>query len=236
MSTNMISSATAPYLLYGERSGKPRETYGNRFSDALEKEKAQNNIVVSAAEIAVNEMDNTRKETAVSEPSYTVTEEEAEYFREKYGEKYNDSEPFKLFDELAKNNIISQDDACAASRKSGICRVEGLPPPDIIDKLCAANGGHYTFRNLKFYFGKPDYTNNGSSTYDEFRESKNTPIKTWQDYVQDNYDYYQYLMDNYTTLRDFSGKPYMTDIDEFFGSRCEAAERVQNVLTQIFGE
>ena len=60
MSTNMISSTTAPYMLYTERSGKPRETYGNRFSDALEKEKAKNNIVESAAEIAVNEMDNVR--------------------------------------------------------------------------------------------------------------------------------------------------------------------------------
>ncbi|MDE6131923.1 MAG: hypothetical protein K2G04_00895, partial [Oscillospiraceae bacterium] len=59
---NMISSTTAPYLLYAEQSGKPRETYGNRFSDALEEEKAKNNIEVSAAEIAVNEMNRVRTE------------------------------------------------------------------------------------------------------------------------------------------------------------------------------
>lgn len=82
---NMISSATAPYLLHAERSGKPRETYGNRFSDALEKEKAINNITVSAAEIAVNEMDKARTEEAVQK---TSSEKEAENFCEEY-EKTN---------------------------------------------------------------------------------------------------------------------------------------------------
>ncbi|MBD5141701.1 MAG: hypothetical protein HDT25_09865 [Ruminococcus sp.] len=230
MSTNMISSPTNPYMLYAERSGKPRETYGNRFSDALEKEKAENGITESAAEIAVNEMDNVRKGTA---PSYTVTEEEAEYFREKYGEEYNDSEPFKLFDELAEKNIISQDDARDASRKNGIGRIEGLPSLDILHKLLAANGGHYSF---KVKFDKAYYPDNGSNTYDEFRGSKNTPINTWQDYVQDNYDYYRYLIDNYTMLRNFAGEPYVTNINEVFSSRCASAERVQSVLTQIFGE
>lgn len=83
MNTNMISSATAPYLLYGERSDKPRETYGNRFRDVLEKEKAENKIVVSAAEIAVNEMDKARKEEAVQK---TFSETETENFREEYGD------------------------------------------------------------------------------------------------------------------------------------------------------
>lgn len=78
---NMISSATAPYLLHAERSDKPRETYGNRFRDALEKEKAENNIVVSAAEIAVNEMDKARKEEDVQK---TSSKKEAENFPEKY--------------------------------------------------------------------------------------------------------------------------------------------------------
>lgn len=66
---NMISSTSAPYLLHAERSGKPRETYGNRFRDVLEKEKAENKIVVSAAEIAVNEMDRVRKEEAAHKTS-----------------------------------------------------------------------------------------------------------------------------------------------------------------------
>ena len=80
---NMISSSTKPYLLHAERSGKPRETYGNRFSDALEKEKAENGITESAAEIAVNEMDKARKEEALQK---TSSDKEAENFREEYGD------------------------------------------------------------------------------------------------------------------------------------------------------
>lgn len=244
-----ISSAKSPYLLQIERSNRPKATYGNRFRIALKEEKAESQVTETAEEeeavsqykdeeaeavSKINEAEEEEEDNGL--PCYTIKDEEAEYFLEKYGEKYNDSEPFKLFDELASKNIISQDDACAASRKNSGCTVEGFPPPDIIDKLLAANGGHYTFYNLKFNFNKSDYTNNGSSTYDEFRRSKNTPINTWQDYVQDNYDYYQYLMGNYTTLRNFAGEPYMTDIEEVFSSRCAAAERVQNVLSQIFGE
>ncbi len=83
---NMISSAKAPYLLYSEKSGKPKATYGNRFSDALEKEKSENNIVESAAEIAVNEMDSVRKEEAVQK---TSSDTETENFREEYDVRIN---------------------------------------------------------------------------------------------------------------------------------------------------
>lgn len=71
---NMISTTTAPYLLYSEKSGKPKQTYGNRFRDVLEQEKAKNEITVSAAEIAVNEMNKARKEN--------VSEGEKELLRE----------------------------------------------------------------------------------------------------------------------------------------------------------
>ncbi|MDE6709309.1 MAG: hypothetical protein K2J76_02330 [Oscillospiraceae bacterium] len=83
---NMISSAKAPYLLHSEKSGQPKATFGNRFRDVLEKEKAQNNMIVSAAEIAVNEMDNIRKKEAVQK---TSSDMETENFREDYKDTYN---------------------------------------------------------------------------------------------------------------------------------------------------
>lgn len=81
---NMVSSSKAPYLLHAERSGQPRETYGNRFRDTLEKEKAKNNITESAAEIAVNEMDKVRKENAASG-------KKDELFREQYEDTGKDA-------------------------------------------------------------------------------------------------------------------------------------------------
>lgn len=71
---NMISSTSAPYLLHTERSGKEKATFGNRFRDILEKEQNESKIEVSAAEIAVNEMDRVRKEEAAQNSSDNETE------------------------------------------------------------------------------------------------------------------------------------------------------------------
>ncbi len=54
----------------------------------LEKEKAESDMTDSNTMIAVNKPDSIRNRIHISEPSYTLTDEEAEYFREKYGEEY----------------------------------------------------------------------------------------------------------------------------------------------------
>ena len=217
MSTNMISSATAPYLLYGERSGKPRETYGNRFSDALEKEKAKNNITESAVEIAVNEMDNARKETAGHSPSYTVTEEEAEYFREKYGEEFDEGNPYQLFYELASKNIISRDDAV---RSSGIAHI-----------ITVCNG----VKN-DYYSDKHGWCN---SYYDRFMGSYDKEINTWQDVAQKQYDFWQYMINLDERLVTPDGTYFQSSKEQMnvdFRRECESILKVKDVLTQIFGE
>lgn len=186
---NMISSTTAPYLLYAEQSGKPRETYGNRFSDALEEEKAKNNIAVSAAEIAVNEMNRVRTE----QPGYTVTEEEAEYFREKYGEEYNEEQPYQLFYELAEKNIISSDDSAAASGfgRIGVVKFSrDIKPWENLAELI--NSG--TVKAFASEMHYSDYNCFGSY-YDRFIGSYDKEINTWQDVAQREYDFSQYWID-----------------------------------------
>lgn len=54
----------------------------------------------------------------ISEPSYTVTETEAEYFRGKYGEEYNEEKAAELYYELAEKGIISINDAARSSGTS----------------------------------------------------------------------------------------------------------------------
>ncbi len=214
---NMISSATTPYLLHVERSNKPRETYGNRFSDALEKEKSQNNITVSAAEIAINEMDNARKETVVSEPSYTVTEEEAEYFREKYGEEYDEEKPYQLFYELVEKKIISSDDA---ARASGISR--------IFSETMRQQG---TWKE-----NYSDYSCFGSY-YDRFMGSYDKEINTWQDVAQRRYDFWQYMIDLDERLVTPDGTYFQSSKEQMnvgFRRECESILKVKDVLTQIF--
>lgn len=227
---NMISSSTAPYLLYSELSGKPKQTYGNRFSDALEKEKAENNITESAAEIAVNEMDKARKGS--TEPSYTVTEDEAEYFREKYGEDYNYENRFKLFSELSEKNIISYEDSYVASRKNPIVRITGLlPPPEVMDRAIAK----YGYCKFKLNAPIPWINSEYGNSYEKYKEQHNMSINTWQDYVQDNYNYYQYIRDTHDLLYNNDGSTFTSEFKKSFDKYCEITLKVQEVLNQIFG-
>ena len=52
---------------------------------------------------------------SVSKPSYTITDEEAEYFREKYGGEYDEEKVAELYYELVDKGIVSRNDAFRAS-------------------------------------------------------------------------------------------------------------------------
>lgn len=223
---NMISSTTAPYLLYAEQSGKPRETYGNRFSDALEEEKAKNNIAVSAPEIAVNEMNRVRTE----QPSYTVTEEEAEYFREKYGKEYDEEKPYQLFYELSEKNIISHDDAVSSSGYGHIILVYG-----------PVHSGCNIKHLLEQGLAKESYSNKHgwcNSYYDRFMGSYDKEITTWLDVSQREYDFWQYLIDLDERLVTPDGTYFQSSKEQMnvdFRRECESILKVKDVLSQIFG-
>lgn len=225
-----ISSATAPSLFSVEPSDKVKAAYGENFQDVLEKRKAENGLNAADVKIAVSKTESVQKEQ--TEPSYTVTEEEAEYLREKYGEDYNYENRFKLFSELAEKNIISRKDADTASRKNPIVRITGLlPPPDVMDRAIAK----YGYCHFKLKAPIPWENSEYGDSYEKYKEQNDMPINTWQDYVQDNYNYYQYIRENYTEICDSDGKPYIRNADDFFGKYCESVKKVQSVLDQIFG-
>ncbi|MCM1330328.1 MAG: hypothetical protein NC253_12920 [Ruminococcus sp.] len=218
---NMISTATAPYLLYSEKSGKPKQTYGNRFSDALEQEQAENEITVSAAEIAVNEMNRERTES--TEPTYTVTEEAAAYFREKYGEEYNEEKPCQLFYELAEKKIISTEDA---SNASGFSR--------IFSAYNWQQGGAW-----KESFTNHNINGGFNSYYERFMNEYDKEITAWLDVAQREYDFNQYLINLDEELLAPDGSHYRTGKEQMnagFRKDCESILKVKDVLTQIFGE
>lgn len=131
-----ISSSKSPYLLQIERSNRPKATYGNRFRIALDSEKAESQVTETAEEEEETKEFRTEdlndsyalpeEEEDKDEYCDNITDEEAEYFLEKYGEKFNDSDLSKLLDELAEKNIISKDDADAASRKCKFAVIEHL--------------------------------------------------------------------------------------------------------------
>lgn len=231
---NMISSSNAPYLLYGERSGKPKQTYGNRFSDALEKEKAENNITETAAEIAVNEMDKARKES--TEPSYTVTEEEAEYFREKYGEKYNEDTAYELYYELADKGIISINDAARSSGTSvamplsafnSITYIGGGDPYGLGKNLNRDIG----FVSDRVYIKDVSRTDKDSPynvLWNSFKKSYDRKTDTWEDALQETIDFERYVKENKSNA-DYVFRHHREQV-------IEGLEKTKDVIMQIFGE
>lgn len=220
---NMISSASTPYLLYSEKSGKPKQTYGNRFSDALEKEKAENGIAESAAEIAVNETDRARKES--TEPSYTVTEEEAEYFREKYGDTYSEDKAAEMYYELADKGIISRNDAGNASGVLEIMCVDGFSG--------ALSGGvgksnlRVTNRVFVNDVSRTD-VNAYKNEWESFKENHDSEIITWEDALRESVDFENYLKENK------AGADYLLLLH--FNNVTESLEKTKDVIFQIFGE
>ena len=225
-----ISSATLPYLLNTERSEKNKAAYGQGFSDVLEKAKSESDMAESNINIAVNKIDNVKNEEDILNPSYTVTDEEAEYFREKYGEEYDKEDRFKLFAELAYKNIISKNDADVASRKNTIGRIIGGPPPEFVDRMIAEYG-YCTWGNAKVVWENVEY----GDSYEKYKEQNDMPINTWQDYVQDNYNYYRYIRDTDDVLFKADGNTFTSEDQRSFDSYCEMTLRVQSVLDQIFG-
>lgn len=130
-----ISSSKSPYLLQIERSSRPKATFGNRFRVAIDEEEAKQTTETAEEEEATKEYrEEDPNESYALPPEEEPREEycdnikdaESDYFLEKYGEKFNDSDLSKLLDELAEKNIISKDDADAASRKCKLSVIEHL--------------------------------------------------------------------------------------------------------------
>ncbi len=225
-----ISSATAPCLFSIEPEGEVKVYSGKSFQDIFEQEKAENNFIASNVNIATNEIEIEQKEQTKS--SYTVTAEEAEYFREKYGEDYNYENRFKLFSELSEKNIISYEDSYVASRKNPIVRITGLlPPPEVMDRAIAK----YGYCKFKLKAPIPWVNSEYGNSYEKYKEQNDMSINTWQDYVQDNYNYYQYIRDTHDLLFNNDGSTFTSEFKKSFDKYCEITLKVQEVLNQIFG-
>lgn len=173
----------------------------------------------------------------VNAPSYTVTEEEAEYFREKYGEEFDEEKPYQIFYELAQKNIISTDDAGEASGYGCMCLLESsreiMPWEDPVE---AVNSG-----SVKLYVVKECYSNSSwlDRYYDKFQSNRHNEIKTWKDAAKEQYDFHSYLINTDEELLTPLGTPFQSSREEMnskFAESCEGILKVINVLDQIFGE
>lgn len=243
-----ISSAKSPYLLQVERSNRPKATYGNRFRIAVDGEEAESQVTETAEEEeevtkyyneeaeAVGKT-NDKEEEENEFPYYSIKDEEAEYFLEKYGEKYDEDKAQDLYYELADKGIISRNDACNASGVLEIIPIGAV-------KTAVYFGTHLNGRENMSPLGsfsgltgdavyvkdvtRTDKDSPYKALWDNFKKAYDRGIDTWEDVLQENIDFERYVKENRKTA------------DYVFQQHCdqviEGLEKTKDVITRIFGE
>ena len=297
------SSSKSPYLLQVERSNRPKATFGNRFRVAIDEEEAKQTTETAEEEEAtreykeedpnesyalppeeepreeycdnikdaesdyflekygekfndsdlskrLDELDKTKDgvdplqameemtgKISATKPSYTVTDEEAEYFREKYGEKYDENKAGDLYYELSGKGIISMDDACNAS---GFLEVIPLGAVKTVVYFGNYLPGRENMRPLGSFsaltndvvrikdVSRTDVNSPYKALWESFKKTGSHVKDTWEDFLQENIDFERYVKENRNTS------------DYLFQSHCDKVigglERTMDVITRIFGE
>lgn len=238
-----ISSSKSPYLLQIERSNRPKATYGNRFRIELKSEKAESQSTETAEEEEeMNEVntddsfDLLPEEESSELPCYSITDEEAEYFLEKYGEKYDEDRAQELYYELADKGIISINDAARSSGTSvamplsafnSITYLGGGDPYGLRKELNRDIG----FVSDRVYIKDVSRTDKNSPykiLWDNFKKTYHREIETWEDALQETIDFERYVKD------DVSHRDYVSQ--QHYSSVIENLEKTKDVISKIFGE
>ena len=184
---------------------------------------------------AVSAMEAMTGKVAANEPSYSVTDEEAEYFREKYGENYDDDIVHELYYELAGKGIISTNDA---SRSSGVIAMIPLSAFKSITYFGSYLPGHEKInRNVNFADLTDDvvYIKDISRTdkdspykilWDHFKKTYDREINTWKDALQETIDFERYVKENRKTA-DYVFQRHSDKV-------IESLEKTKDVIWKIF--
>lgn len=226
-----ISSAKSPYLLQVERSSRPKATYGNRFRVALEEEEKSQVTETAEEEEAAKEVKEKNPfalqetEEAKYEPCYNITDEEAAYFLEKYGEKYNEETAADLYYELADKGAISENDAGNASGTLKVRRVYGFT-----GITYGGVGKAHVDLSEGVIVKDVSRTDNASpykSLWESFKKEYDRDIDTWEDALQENIDFERYL-------KEARSGDYL--LQQHYDDVIAGLERTKDIVVRIFGE
>lgn len=171
----------------------------------------------------LNAMEAMTGKIAVNTPSYTVTDDEAKYFREKYGDTYDDKTAHKLYYELADKGIISKNDASTSSGVLEILCVDGFS-----GKLNGGMGNAHLRVKERAFVNDVCRTDENAykHEWDNFKEKYDRDINTWKDAVQESIDFEHYLKENK------GDEDYQ--LQWYFNNVIESLEKTKGVIWQIF--
>ena len=228
--TGLNLSASLGYSLFANKKEKERQSFLDfvkECSSQMASAQAAGYTASSDAIRAVVAEDGTK---FTINASYTVTEEEAEYFREKYGENYNEATVADLFYELAEKEIISHDDACRATCSGFICILSNKYDLDWLAATHTSVRLQDELVGVKYNGSRNIF----SKEYREFKRDYDNDVITWEDFIQEQRDFYEYMR-NRDTIYDAEGKPRPNDPLVGYDERLEGLERAAEIIKQIFG-
>ncbi len=186
---------------------------------------------------AVSVMEQMTGKAAANEPSCSVTDEEAEYFREKYGETYDEDKVCELYDELEKKGITDPNYFSYASGYIWVMPLDGLKvrgfmgipgyDPYNLGRYCG-NGG-INFTGDKVFIKDVSRTDENAYKYEweKFKSEYDNEILTWSDKLQESIDFERYL-------KDTGRKRYPSE--ESFNKWIEGLKKTKDVIERIFTE
>lgn len=186
----------------------------------------------------LNAMETMTGKISAPKSSYTITDEEAEYFREKYGNAYNENAAGELYYELADKSIISTNDASRASGINGIIPLSAFKSITYfgsgsgygLEKYIGADMGFVSNRVFIKDICRTD-ENAYKYEWESFKEKYDRNINTWKDKLQESIDFERYLKE--IAKNPTSGKHYP---DQWhFDNVIENLEKTKEVIFQIFG-
>ena len=171
---------------------------------------------------------------SVAKPSYTITEDEAEYFREKYGYTYSEDKAAELYYELADKGIVSRNDAGRASNTVEIIPLSAAKSIRYIGGGDPYGLGQYLNRDIGYVsdrvYAKDESRTDKDSPYkilwDNFKKTYHRNIDTWEDALQETIDFNRYVKESKSTS-DYVFQQHREQL-------IEGLEKTKDVILKIF--
>ena len=229
---NVISISNNSYNTAVSKKDKNSQEFV--IPQICEQQSGNPNIVSNNDVDPLNAMEAMTGKISVSKPSYTITDEEAEYFREKYGEEYDEEKVAELYYELVDKGIVSRNDAF---RASGVDEIRPLTSYRSITYFGGGDPyglGINLTRDIGFVSDKV-YVKDVSRTdkdspykilWDNFKKTYHRNIETWEDALQETIDFNRYVKENKSTS-DYVFQQHREQL-------IEGLEKTKDVILKIF--
>lgn len=222
---NVQSTAAAAAAANNHRVSSSAKTSADIpiFTIPGDAKRARDTIVIkNTADVdPVSAMESMTGKISMPEPSYSVTDEEAEYFREKYGDIYDESAVGKLYCELAEKGITffgTGSDYGLIERwnkERGSCTGETGEKVYIKD-ICRTSSDDNPYRR----------------EWEDFKAKCDLEIVSWKDALEESIEFERYLKE--AAKKSLDGKHYP---DQWhFDNVLENLEKTKEVIFKIFGE